>query len=91
VERLVSEDGQLYACGNSLCIGEGIECTNCHYTDTAFLKLAKYEDAKLQPEQIHKLIEKNKLLAKENRKLKKEMLKMINYSWYSDQVKELED
>ena len=50
--------------------------------------LADYQDTKLLPEQVEKLKEKNKTLAKENRKLKKEMLKMMNYSWYSNQTKE---
>jgi len=85
VEKLVSEEGQLYACGNSLCIEEGIECTDCHYADEAFSKLAKYQNTKLQPEQVEKLKEKNKTLAKENRKLKKEMLKMMTYAWYKQE------
>ena len=85
MERLVSEDGQLYACGNSLCSDEGIECTNCHYTDEAFLKLAKYQNTKLQPKQVEKLKSKYKELQKENRKLKKEMLKMLNHAWYNQE------
>lgn len=85
MERLVSEDGQLYACGNSLCSDEGIECTNCHYANEAFIKLGKYEDTKLQPKQAEKLKTKYKELQKENRKLKKEMLEMLEYAWYNQE------
>lgn len=35
--------------------------------------------------QVEKLKEKNKTLAKENRKLKKEMLKMLNHAWYNQE------
>lgn len=84
MERLVSEYGQLCACDNNLCV-EGVECTDCHYTVEAFLKLASYEDTKLQPKQVEKLKSKYKELQKENRKLKKEMLKMMNYAWYNQE------
>lgn len=57
MNRLTSEDGQLYACGNGLCSEEGIECTNCHYANEAFLKLAEYENVGLQPEHIDSIIE----------------------------------
>lgn len=85
MERLVSEDGQLYACGNNLCRDENVECTDCRFTNKAFVKLGKYEDTKLQPEQVEKLKEKNKTLQKENRKLKKEMLNMLKYAWYNQE------
>ena len=57
MNRLVSEDGQLYACGNGLCSEGDIECTNCHYTNKAFLKLAAYENTRLEPEEIKDLKE----------------------------------
>lgn len=46
-------------------------------------KLSDYEDTKLQPKQVEKLKGKYKELQKENRKLKKEMLKMLMYAWYN--------
>ena len=48
-------------------------------------KLSEYEDTKLQPEQVEKLKTKYKELQKENRKLKKEMLKMLKYAWYNQE------
>lgn len=42
-------------------------------------------DFKKAVEQIEKLKEKNKALAKENRKLKKEMLRMMKYAWYNQE------
>lgn len=84
MERLVSEDGQLYACGNNLC-DVGDECVDCRHVNEAFLKLVEYEDTKLQPKQVAKLKGKYKELQKENRKLKKEMLKMLNHAWYNQE------
>ena len=43
----------------------------------------KTVDFKKAIEQVEQLKEKNKTLVKENRKLKKEMLRMMNYSWYN--------
>lgn len=57
MNRLTSEDGQLYACGNGLCSDGNIECANCRYANEAFLKLAKYENVGLQPEHIDSIIE----------------------------------
>ena len=57
MNRLTSEDGQLYACGNGLCSDGNIECANCHYANEAFLKLAEYENVGLQPEHIDSIIE----------------------------------
>lgn len=37
MNRLTSEDGQLYACGNALCSDGDIECANCRYANEAFL------------------------------------------------------
>jgi len=51
-------------------------------TGKAIDKLSGYEDTKLQPKQVEKLKGKYKELQKENRKLKKEMLKMLNHAWY---------
>ena len=82
MERLVSEDGQLYACGNNIC-DNGDDCADCRHVKEAFLELANYQNTKLQPKQVEKLKEKNKTLAKENRKLKKEMLRMLNHAWYN--------
>lgn len=48
-------------------------------------ELASYEDTKLQPKQVEKLKSKYKELQKENRKLKKEMLKMLNHAWYNQE------
>lgn len=45
-------------------------------------KTASFEKA---IKQIEKLKDKNKTLAKENRKLKKEMLKMMTYAWYNQE------
>ncbi len=56
MNRLTSEDGQLYACGNGLCSDGNIECANCRYANEAFLKLAKYENVGLQPEHIDSII-----------------------------------
>ena len=58
MNRLTSEEGQLYACGYGRCNDE-INCTcgDCHYTEEAFKKLAAYEDTGLQPEQIKKMFE----------------------------------
>ena len=55
MNRLTSEDGQLYACGNGLCSDGNTECANCRYANEAFLKLAKYENVGLQPEHIDSL------------------------------------
>lgn len=55
------------------------------YADEVLEKLASYEDTKLQPEQVEKLKTKYKELQKENRKLKKEMLKMLNHAWYNQE------
>lgn len=57
MNRLTSEDGQLYACGNGLCSDGNTECANCHYANEAFLKLAEYENVGLQPEHIDSIIE----------------------------------
>ena len=57
MNRLTSEDGQLYACGNGLCSDGNIECANCRYANEAFLKLAEYENVGLQPEHIDSIIE----------------------------------
>ena len=57
MNRLTSEDGQLYACGNGLCSDGNIECANCRYANEAFLKLAEYENVGLQPEHIDLLID----------------------------------
>lgn len=57
MNRLTSEDGQLYACGNALCSDGDIECANCRYANEAFLKLAEYENVGLQPEHIDSIIE----------------------------------
>jgi hypothetical protein len=54
MNRLTSEDGQLYACGNGLCSDGDIECANCRYADEAFLKLAEYENTGLEPKEIEK-------------------------------------
>mgnify|MGYP000936395942 CR=1 FL=1 len=48
-------------------------------------KLADYENTKLQPKQVEKLKTKYKELQKENRKLKNEMLKMLEYAWYNQE------
>jgi len=53
--------------------------------EEAIDKLSEYEDTKLQPEQVEKLKCKHKELQKENRKLKKEILKMLNYAWYNQE------
>ena len=58
MNRLTSEEGQLYACGNNLCNEEGLDCTNCRYANEAFLKLVEYEDTGLEPEQIKELIKR---------------------------------
>ena len=57
MNRLTSEDGQLYACGYGRCNDE-INCTcgDCHYTEEAFKKLAAYEDTGLEPEEIKDII-----------------------------------
>ena len=47
--------------------------------------VADYQETNLKPEQVEKLKEKNKILSKENRKLKKEMLKMLNHAWYNQE------
>lgn len=52
MNRLTSEEGQLYACGNGLCSDGDIECANCRYADEAFLKLAEYEDTGFTPEEF---------------------------------------
>ncbi len=57
MNRLTSEEGQLYACGNALCSDGDIECANCRYANEAFLKLAEYENVGLQPERIDSIIE----------------------------------
>ena len=48
MNRLTSEEGQLYACGNGLCSDGDIECANCRYANEAFLKLAEYENVEEQ-------------------------------------------
>ncbi len=92
MERLVYKDSngyiQIKDCENKMCYeicdDYIANCDKCIMTK--ILKLVSdYQDTKLQPEQVEKLKEKNKTLAKENRKLKKEMLKMMNYSWYNQE------
>lgn len=56
-----------------------------NYVDEVLEKLASYEDTKLQPKQVEKLKGKYKELQKENRKLKKEILKMLNHAWYNQE------
>lgn len=56
MNRLTTENGQLYACGNALCSDGNIECANCRYANEAFLKLAAYEDTGLEPEEIKDII-----------------------------------
>lgn len=58
------------------------EFTEC-YVGASVDRLGKYEDTKLLPEQVEKLKVKYKELQKENRKLKKEILKMLDYAWYN--------
>lgn len=58
------------------------------YVDEVLEKLASYEDSKLQPKQVEKLKSKYKELQKENRKLKKETLKMLKYAWYNQEDKD---
>ena len=58
------------------------------YIDDVLEKLASYEDKNLQPEQVEKLQSKYKELQKEHRKLKKEMIKKMNYSWYGKEGEE---
>lgn len=60
------------------------------YADEVLEKLADYEDTKLQPKHVEKLKTKYKELQKENRKLKKEMLKMLKYAWYQEDEDEQE-
>lgn len=65
-----------------LCKGNENYCSEDCELSKALDTLAEYEKTNKTPEQVEKLIEKNKILAKENRKLKKEMIRMMNYSWY---------
>ena len=55
------------------------------YVGASVDRLGEYENTKLQPKQVEKLKGKYKELQKENRKLKKEMLKMLNYAWYNQE------
>ena len=59
-------------------------CAGCPIQES-MTKLSGYEDTKLQPKQVEKLKGKYKELQKENRKLKKEMLKMLKYAWYNQE------
>ena len=66
MNRLTSEDGQLYACGNGLCSDGNIECANCHYANEAFLKLAEYENLEEQGLLIENIYENSELLEEED-------------------------
>ena len=53
MERLVTKEGQLYACGYGHCNDEvGCICGDCHYTEKALNRLAAYEETGLMPDEI---------------------------------------
>lgn len=90
MERLTVnfQNGQhvMIACGENckydyICGSVG----DCKSMDEVMEKLGKYEDLLDNPEKVEKLIEQKKALQKENRKLKKEMLKMLNHAWYNQE------
>jgi hypothetical protein len=82
MNRLISEDGQLYACGNALCSDGDIECANCRYANEAFLKLAAYEDTGLEPEQIKQL---NDAFKNSQKKLEKAFDELLKYKDLEEQ------
>jgi hypothetical protein len=59
MERLTAEgtNGQLYACGMSLCSDGEILCSNCPYQKEANARLAAYENTGLTPERVAELAE----------------------------------
>lgn len=52
MDRLTTENGQLYACGLGNCNDEeGTTCGDCHYQEEAFKRLTEYENLGITPKE----------------------------------------
>ena len=96
MERLVYKEGNVIQIKGwedkmcyDFCDDFNSNCDKCIMIEVLNL-LNDYQDTKLQPKQLEKLKTKYKELQKENRKLKREMLKMLKYAWYQEDEYEKE-
>jgi len=94
MERLVYKDNgyiQIKGYENKtcyeLCESFDSNCNKCVMQKVIEL-VADYQNTNLTPEQIEKLKTRHNKLLNDRRKLKKEMLKMMNYSWYDKEDEE---